>query len=202
MISLVWDLSLLPNHFSHSLLDGSQQRLFTVILNSTLPQTTLAFVEASDAVILADGGANRFFDAVTNAPSWRFQIENLRCFRNGRFLAIGDLDSIRPDVSQKKVILFASRFHVFLQILELLKSINVEVTYSADQDTTDLQKALALLSGLISNHTRKKPIENETHQLSDKVDQVTFLSCFDRTSFLRWSFWELSAAESTMSSQI
>jgi len=110
---MLWDLRFL-NELKTNLsedenrLATQQQRLFTIILNRPLPKITDQTVRRSDIVICADGGANHLVDEIIKPAKNDFAIQNLRSFQKGQFLTLGDLDSLRPDVS--------TVYHTFLII--------------------------------------------------------------------------------------
>lgn len=84
-------------------------RILTVILNRPLPELiTAAAVKLSDAVICADGGANRFVDQIQRQYCQQLKVQDLLSFRKGRFRTIGDMDSIRPDVRQLDVVYYVT----------------------------------------------------------------------------------------------
>lgn len=91
-------------------------RFATLILNRPIPKFTLAAVRLSEFVICADGGANRLLDAFQtkfkdgsrhskgnntdlNGCDDDGDFELLRGeIQKERFIVVGDLDSLRPDV--------------------------------------------------------------------------------------------------------
>jgi thiamine pyrophosphokinase len=108
---------------------GPPRRLAAIVLNHALPPSlTPTLLARADLVICADGGANRLYDA---APGWGGVGADSPDAARDRFLPtaiVGDLDSLSPAVSA------------------FYKARGVPVVdASADQDSTDLDKALSYI---------------------------------------------------------
>ncbi|CAK0784158.1 hypothetical protein CVIRNUC_007361 [Coccomyxa viridis] len=122
---------MLSNRFLSSV-GGTQQRLILLILNFRLPPVTFALWKHAQLRIVADGGANRLYDALSSPDGHQDNVLSQRDYVPD--IIKGDLDSIRPDV------------------LKYYSSHGTQVIdESEDQDSTDLQKCINCALALIAS---------------------------------------------------
>eukprot|EP00891_Asterochloris_glomerata_P004684 jgi/Astpho2/4684/fgenesh1_pm.00067_%23_55_t len=103
---------------------GSSDCIIAVLLNWTLPSQVPLLLQSAQAVICADGGANRLYDELPSMVPGEDAAQLRKRYRPAAIK--GDLDSIRPKIRQ-----FYEGLGVHI------------IDNSDDQDTTDLQKCLA-----------------------------------------------------------
>ncbi|CAL5229999.1 g13437 [Coccomyxa viridis] len=122
---------MLSNRFLSSV-GGTNQRLVLLILNFRLPPVTFALWRHAHVRIVADGGANRLYDALSEGSMQQDRLLSRSDYVPD--IIRGDLDSIRPDV------------------LDYYSKLGTQVVdESGDQDSTDLQKCIACAHELIAS---------------------------------------------------
>jgi thiamine pyrophosphokinase len=128
-----------------------------VIVNSPSysVELTRRFWKICKIKICADGGGNRLYDSLTESERLNYIPTAI----------VGDLDSLRPEVSV--FYRYRSIFYLFLELVTLdFSSHNGQVIRDTDQNSNDLDKSLRYLERAVEEQehgSSEDELENEGH---------------------------------------